>query len=420
MRIFKKLLLLNTLLFILFLFGCNNDAINNIEDYSVRGRIVNYSQFTFSRSRVIINGTETFVNNDGSFALENIESTPFDVHILSDTYQNEIHEDIFKSVTLRDLNIKLPYFTYPQRYRYTANVKLPFILDSDKRIRFYLREKNNAPPSSIDWMQTDSITYNVKIKWDDNPSLLSDLIILYDSHLNGSTITFDGFYVFGDVPMSDQMDTTSIIPASGIIDPGEISYTGSIITPPGATDPGKGFFFTFKEKGIFIEQSGYSPSYSGNSYSLKLPTGIPIIPRVLYRAGVGVGLGTISTVQQLYPGNPINLNGGPMESFPPDNYSQVTSSTIFEWERGVESGIYLFTSYEHGSFVRIFTSLNNIDFSGIINKNFLDSKYRYYWQLLMYKGYNGIDEFLNDPYNLNCKGTISSPGRTFYIDNKVY
>jgi len=414
----KKIIILSILLLQFVITACS-DSVSMGDRITVSGKVVNAYTHSGYQSKAMIEDQVSDVDAEGRFSIYGVQP-PYDLKIINHSPGDVWVGTQIEGLRISDPQILLPSRYYPYKYQHMMHVKIPSKLTSEQKIRFYFREHNAVSAVDLQSSNVDSVTFLMHFQWHKDPMVKGDLIYLVEAGDLGVIYRYDAFYMKKDVTLTDSEDLTVLnVGGNEIINPGEATVNGNIIYPPNSGTLEKTINFSFKESGMHYE--GYSPSTSSASINYKIPTGIPITPRIIINAYTkDTAFHGFESYSEFTNGSSIRLDNGPREVFPPHFANMMDSNTTFVWTGGDDFGVYvlrLSRSWNGEELINIVTT----DLEAVL-PNFSSLGYSYppgfhRWRVTKYKGYYSVDDFLKDPYKIKSKGEISSHNRVLILNS---
>lgn len=397
----SKALFLAIFVLSVLLSGCSDSSIEPlISKINISGKLSGLLNIPVSGAIVKAGNLSTLTSSSGDFSLQGV-SIPYDLRII-DTINKKGF--IFKNLTRANFNISLPYM--PQNHSITGlNISFPSgifmsggkaIFTDGNQFSFYSNIESDVVGITTYPGNNSSITGKV-------------ILIFYTKDISGNIISYDRYGVKDSVIINAGITKNVDFSLDDLqFNPGEISVSGNISGLQNYNSY-KFFYLTFGKR--------YSSAYSNellfsviqdDYFSLVLPSNLPSdYTPIIYANGISTS-GNISQ-QFVLPkgGTGINLKIPELPSLlnPPDNATDVDTTTQFNWTTGSDNGIYgVFVSdpnpnntfsysiYTNSTSTTL-TDLYSLGLENLSNRTFN-------WYCVKYGSVNSLDEQL-DPMRNN-------------------
>lgn len=404
---------LNKFLIILcsfILVSCSESTVDPGGKITVNGKVYTNDGGIARNVTVKINGSESHVSNDGSFSISGVES-PYDLMVLEPSNAAYIY---------KGLSISNPLVTiYGSENSMSACamlVTLPFVLQSNQKALFYFKEEPGTLGPTTGVFRLDSVTYSFYQHWNEGPVIRGSFyILIITTNSNSEVVSYDGFYKKENIELHAGVYQYVTPSLSEFTNPGEATYTGNLVLPPGTAFGNMfgNFSLTFRDQGTYLDGNPIVLGVSGTSYSIKVPTGIPASFRVIFAAYAASSYNYIFALQEIGAVSSVRMDNGP-QSISPSDGQNISLRTPFTWTAGEGTGIYEFQFNGNGKFYSIISSSTESILPSLASHGLgIVQGQDYFWTVRKLKGYQNINVYARDPFLQKNTGIVTSQRRRF-------
>jgi hypothetical protein len=383
--------------------------------FEIRGRVLDEKYFPVPNIRVSISsGGVTKTDKFGVFSLSS-ESTPYSLYVSDMSLMNAVLYTNLSTATPEIIMFGLPF---------SRNV-------NNEIVKVEFPPVQSGRNAILKFVSTD-VYYSEDVvaspgEW---KKVLNIIFPSYTDRINGKIIylekTATAFIRYGEYPVTIIKEG---YPQNAYFDSlsGYTNLLEAFVTvyPPA---------FEFDTKG-FTVYGDFLSLHRNAEVTLNITEGDIISSKVIVpqnlpygfrlkiegRGGFAKGCNFVSYTYS-YPGSTLNISTetAPALEAPQDKYWGVSNNTMFTWNYGSGSGVYIahFHSFLPVGDMYVVTTDKTIRFPKSYSGNVIDGN-EYSWQVLKYLTYTSVDDFVKPRLFINDQGykaILTSELRTFRIN----